>query len=151
MRTRATPTSLPDDFSLSDRVKTWAAEKGHTRLDEHLEAFKGKAQAKGYTYADWDAALMNAIRDDWAKLGTTTALARQVRSGPMSDAQREAANAAETEEAMRMLRARQAGGDTHDVNTGNRPRSGRLSGARRDFTDVDYREDIDDDGKILLP
>ncbi len=28
----------------------------------------GKAKAKAYVYADWDEALMNAIRDDWAKL-----------------------------------------------------------------------------------
>ena len=27
-----------------------------------------EARAKGYVYADWDQALMNAIRDDWAKL-----------------------------------------------------------------------------------
>lgn len=61
-------TPIPKDFSLSTRVQTWAAEKGHDRLDEHLESFVSKAKAKGYTYVDWDEALMNAIRDDWAGL-----------------------------------------------------------------------------------
>lgn len=27
-----------------------------------------KAKARGYAYADWDAALMEAIRQDWAGL-----------------------------------------------------------------------------------
>jgi hypothetical protein len=60
---------LPPDFGISEAVKAWAAKKGHTRLDEHLEAFKAKAKAKGYEYADWDAAFMEAVRGDWAKLG----------------------------------------------------------------------------------
>jgi len=66
---RKTETPIPDDFTVSDRVKRWAAEKGYARLPEHLEAFRLKAEAKGYRYADWDAALMNAIRDDWAGIG----------------------------------------------------------------------------------
>ena len=37
-------------------------------MSAHLESFVGKATAKGYTYADWNAALRNAIRDDWAGL-----------------------------------------------------------------------------------
>lgn len=60
--------SMPADFGVSERVKVWAAEKGHARLYERLEHFKGKALANGYTYADWDEAFMGAIRDDWAKL-----------------------------------------------------------------------------------
>lgn len=59
---------MPVGFSLSDRVKAWASGKGFDRLDEHLEAFKAKVAANGYTYADWDAAFMEAIRGDWAKL-----------------------------------------------------------------------------------
>lgn len=66
---RATKTLLPDDFGISDRVKAWAQEKGHTRLPEHLESFKAKCKAKGYAYADWDSAFMEAIRNDWANLG----------------------------------------------------------------------------------
>lgn len=62
--------AMPNDFSVSDRVKAWAVEKGHDRLDQHLESFRAKATAKGYTYADWDAAFMEAIRENWAKLPT---------------------------------------------------------------------------------
>jgi hypothetical protein len=61
-------TSLPADFKVSERVKLWAKEKGHSHLDEHLESFKLKAMAKKYTYVDWDAAFMGAIRDNWAKI-----------------------------------------------------------------------------------
>lgn len=68
-RAKATTTALPPDFGISDAVRSWAEKKGHTRLDEHLESFKAKAKAKGYEYADWDSAFMEAIRGDWAKLG----------------------------------------------------------------------------------
>lgn len=68
-RTKATKTALPDDFGVSESVQAWAAKKGYVRLDEHLESFKAKAKAKGYEYADWDSAFMEAIRGDWAKLG----------------------------------------------------------------------------------
>jgi hypothetical protein len=61
-------TPLPEGFSISDRVKKWASEKGFDRLDQHLESFILKSTAKRYRYVDWDAAFMNAIRDDWAKL-----------------------------------------------------------------------------------
>ncbi len=72
-RERATPsrarkTPIPNDFAISERVRSWAAEKGFQRLDEHLEAFVSKAKAKAYTYADWDLAFMEAVREDWAKL-----------------------------------------------------------------------------------
>jgi hypothetical protein len=67
-RRKPSKTSMPDDFCVSDRVKAWAAEKGHTRLNEHLEAFQAKVRANGYTYIDWDSAFMEAIRNDWAKL-----------------------------------------------------------------------------------
>ena len=59
---------LPADFGISARVRSWASEKGHDRLEQHLESFRAKATAKGYTYADWDAAFMEAIRENWAKL-----------------------------------------------------------------------------------
>lgn len=59
---------MPDNFGISEPVKAWAAGKGFADLEQHLESFKDKCQANGYTYADWDAAFMNAIRDDWAKL-----------------------------------------------------------------------------------
>lgn len=73
-RKRGTPKvrkgPMPEGFGISDRVTAWAVSNGYNRLPEHLEAFKRKCAAKGYQYIDWDAALMEAIREDWAKLGT---------------------------------------------------------------------------------
>lgn len=66
-------TQMPSNFGISDRVKAWAAERGYTQLDQHLDAFKRKVAAKGYTYIDWDSAFMEAIREDWAKLRGRTA------------------------------------------------------------------------------
>ena len=68
-KTQSRKTAIPKNFTLSERVRKWAAEKGHDRLEARLEHFIGQAKAKGYKYVDWDSALMNAIRDDWAKLG----------------------------------------------------------------------------------
>jgi len=62
-------TTMPEDFGISERVKAWATEKGHTRLAEHLESFRSKCRAKGYTYVDWDDAFMEAVRTNWANLG----------------------------------------------------------------------------------
>ena len=67
-KAKATKTPIPEDFAVSERVKGWAALKGFNRLDEHLEAFRRKASANGYAYANWDDAFMEAIREDWAKL-----------------------------------------------------------------------------------
>jgi len=61
-------TTFPDDFSISESVRTWAAGKGFDRLDDHLEAFRDYALSRGKTYADWDSAFKRAIREDWAKL-----------------------------------------------------------------------------------
>jgi hypothetical protein len=60
--------TLPDGFGISDGIRQWAADKGYTHLEQHLDHFAGVAKAKGYTYCDWDAALKNAIRQNWAKL-----------------------------------------------------------------------------------
>jgi hypothetical protein len=60
-------TSLPASFGISERVRQWASEKGYAHLDAHLEAFLSYVKRKGATYVDWDEALMNAIREDWAK------------------------------------------------------------------------------------
>ena len=65
---RMAKTSMPKDFAISEEVRRWAKVKGFVNLDDHLEAFVLKCEAKGYTYNDWDAALKSAIRDDWAKL-----------------------------------------------------------------------------------
>ena len=61
-------TAMPADFGISDRVRAWAQENKHGNLDRHLAAFRISCQAKGYAYVDWDAAFMNAIRNNWAKL-----------------------------------------------------------------------------------
>ena len=68
LRSQKRKISLPDGFGVSAAVTAWAAEKGFGQLDAHLDAFTRKAKAKGYTYVDWDAAFMEAIREDWAKL-----------------------------------------------------------------------------------
>ncbi|MBF8177676.1 hypothetical protein [Herminiimonas contaminans] len=64
-------TPLPDGFCISESVRKWAAANSIQNLDRHFTSFVTKVQAKGYVYADWDAALRNAISDDWAKLGAT--------------------------------------------------------------------------------
>lgn len=68
---KPTKTKMPSDFCVSERVRTWATEKGHSQLEEHLESFKAKCAAKGYEYVDWDAAFMEAVRENWAKLAPT--------------------------------------------------------------------------------
>jgi hypothetical protein len=65
---RKQKTPLPENFEISPSVYQWAKNKGHTRLDEHLESFKAKCRANDYQYADWDSAFMEAVRSDWAKL-----------------------------------------------------------------------------------
>jgi hypothetical protein len=71
-RTPAPQTLLPPDFGISDRVRSWAKERSLDRLEEHLEHFRLKAGAKGYKNADWDLAFMGAVRDDWAKLRSSS-------------------------------------------------------------------------------
>ena len=58
-------TPIAEDFAISDRVRRWAAAQGVTELEAHFEHFVTKCKAKGYEYADWDAAFMGAIRDNW--------------------------------------------------------------------------------------
>lgn len=65
---RSPQTRMPTDFGVSERVAAWAAEKGYGNLAAHLEAFKAKVAANGYTAASWDDKFMEAIREDWAKL-----------------------------------------------------------------------------------
>jgi hypothetical protein len=77
---------LPENFQISPAVYQWAKNKGHTRLDEHLESFKAKCRANGYQYIDWDSAFMEAVRSDWAKLkpagGNGNGGIRTARSDP---------------------------------------------------------------------
>lgn len=66
---KTSKTTIPDSFTISEAVKTWADANGHSRLNERLAHFTNLSKAKAYEYADWDAAFRNAITDDWAKLG----------------------------------------------------------------------------------
>lgn len=59
---------LPKDFKISDRVIDWANREGHRDLQKHFDNFVMSAQAHGYSYTDWDAAFMRAIKDNWAKV-----------------------------------------------------------------------------------
>lgn len=79
VKTRKHP--IPADFVISDRVKAWAAAKGHTRLVERFDHFVSAAKARGYEYVDWDEAFMGAVRDDWAKLGKDSPAASQPGGG----------------------------------------------------------------------
>lgn len=82
---RKSPTTqLPEGFGISERVRKWAAAKGHGQLEAHLESFLGKVRAKDYRYVDWDEAFMTAIRDDWAKLRDRKT-AEPVRVAPTED------------------------------------------------------------------
>ena len=65
---RAPRTPLPADLAITPELQAWANEHGYGDLAAHLEHFRDKATAHGYQYADWMAALRNAIRDDWAGL-----------------------------------------------------------------------------------
>jgi len=65
-RKRATP--LPEDFKISERVKSWADAKGLVDLEPDLEFFVGRMRASGKAYIDWDEAFMNCVREDWAGL-----------------------------------------------------------------------------------
>jgi hypothetical protein len=67
-QTRAPKVALPPGFAISDRVRSWAADKGHTSLEARLEHFVGYARRNGARYVDWDEAFMSAIREDWAKI-----------------------------------------------------------------------------------
>ena len=60
--------TLPKDFSISERVISWANREGYIHLQKHFDNFVLSAQSKGYKYSDWDSALMKAIRDNWANV-----------------------------------------------------------------------------------
>lgn len=66
-------TFMPDGFEISERVRVWAATKGHGHLDEQFEAFVSYVRRCGPKYVDWDEALMTAIRDNWAKVPASAA------------------------------------------------------------------------------
>ena len=66
-RSQAAKVPLPDDFAASDAVIAWMQREGYGEgVGVHLKAFRLKAAAHEYRYADWDKAFMEAIRADWA-------------------------------------------------------------------------------------
>ena len=68
--TKNQKTSIPKDFKVSERVISWANEKGYRDLNKHLDNFILVAQSNNYKYTDWDAAFMRAIKDNWAKVAS---------------------------------------------------------------------------------
>ena len=65
---------MPSGFVISERVRSWASEKGYDNLEAHFQEFLSYVQRKQPKYADWDEALMTAIRKDWAGLRKGTAI-----------------------------------------------------------------------------
>ena len=78
-KTTPIKTKIPKDFSISERVVSWANEKGFNNLDAHLENFILSCNAKGYTYTDWDSGFMRAITDNWAKVSNDKKLSWEER------------------------------------------------------------------------
>jgi len=75
-------TACPADLSITPELQAWADQHGYREsMAAHLESFVGKATANGYAYADWQAALRNAIRDDWAGLRKPPPIERAVPGG----------------------------------------------------------------------
>ena len=48
---------MPQDFTLSDGIKAWAAKKGYTidQMESQIEPFINNHTARGTVYKDWDA------------------------------------------------------------------------------------------------
>ena len=57
---------------MNDELFAWGNQNGYgkTILQQHLDYFKDAAAARGYQYADWNAAFRNAVKADWAGLST---------------------------------------------------------------------------------
>jgi len=49
-------------------MQRWLSDHQIVNFKDYLEHFVGYAKANGKTYVDWEQALQNAIRDDWAGL-----------------------------------------------------------------------------------
>lgn len=62
-------TSLPEHLEKlepSPRLRAYFDKHGEKQWKAHLVYFVGYAKANGKQYADWDQAVINAVRDDWA-------------------------------------------------------------------------------------
>lgn len=64
-------TPFPEDFAITDDIKTWAKAHGFSHLEEHLEWMKDWAKSRNKLYSDWQAAFRNAIRGNWGKIDYT--------------------------------------------------------------------------------
>jgi len=75
-------TACPSDLSITPELQAWADQHGYIEpMAAHLDNFRDKSIAKGYRYADWNAALRNAIRDDWAGLRKPPPIERAAPGG----------------------------------------------------------------------
>ena len=66
--TKNRESTIPSDFSISEKVILWAENNHYTNLQKHFDNFVLSCQAKNYKYTNWDAAFMRAIKDNWAKV-----------------------------------------------------------------------------------
>lgn len=73
-------TPLPQNFKISDDVRSWAKAKGYDQLEASLSYLTNWALAGAKKYADWDAVLRNCIEGDWgdARLNARQAAARKI-------------------------------------------------------------------------
>ncbi len=88
-------TPIPASFDISAELRTWAAKHGYDGLKQHLDYFRDVAIARGYRYADWDAAFRNAIRSNWAKLPGKAGTHPANRPTTLTERNQEAAQLAE--------------------------------------------------------
>lgn len=66
---------IPENFGnpFTPALQEWLDRRGETQAKAHLIHFVGYAKANAKTYADWDQAFQNAVRDDWAGIRRVTA------------------------------------------------------------------------------
>lgn len=62
-------TLIPDDFSITSKLKAWAAREEITNLDDHLEPFIETCKANGYKKVNWHCFFKKAVRENWARIG----------------------------------------------------------------------------------
>jgi hypothetical protein len=61
---------LPDDFTLTPELEQYAIDRlPHVDPAGLMESFRGKAQAKGWTYVNWRQAFQEFIRNASPKSG----------------------------------------------------------------------------------
>ncbi len=63
------PTPIPDDFSITPELESWADRKSITNIEDHLEYFIQQCKSQGYLRASWHSAFQIAVTKDWANIG----------------------------------------------------------------------------------